>query len=165
MEFPIHIYRSKWILALFISVNGIFSILGILSAFGFEIIEGGRILLFAVPIFAYFLVLVARNRPTVSIYEDRIGFYGDEVVLEMGDLLSIRTNDEGPNSESPQDLIFNLRKGVSKKMSGFRPFHRVDEDELYLQFTGRQLTCKQAVVLIDEVLETWKQNQTSGVND
>lgn len=160
MELPKHIHRSRWILVLFISVNGLFSILGIASLSGNEIIEGGAILLFSVPILAYVVILALRDRPTISIYHDRIGFCGNENYLDMKDLVSIRTNDEGFNSESPQDLIFEVSDKVVRSLRKYPCFHKTENNELYLQFTGRQITCHQAVDLITQTLKQWKQNKT-----
>ena len=160
MELPKHIHRSRWILFLFISVNGLFSTIGIASLFGYEIMEGGAILLFSVPILAYVVALALRDRPTISIHQDRIEFCGDEKHLKMEELVSITTNDEGFNSESPQDLIFEVNNEAIRRVRKYPCFHKTQNNELYLQFTGRQITCHQAVDLITQTLEQWKQNQS-----
>jgi len=133
-------------------------VIGTASLLGHEIMEGGAILLFSVPILAYFLILVSRDKPTISIYHDRIGYSGDENYLRMEDLVSIRTNDEGFNSDSPQDLIFEIKDEAFQRIGKFPCFHTTTDNELYLQFTGRQITCNQAVNLIEQALKEWKQN-------
>jgi|GEM_PF-2247020 len=176
MKTPLHIYRSKVVLGVFIGGFGLFILLWFLTYFGVLEIEGitsGTFTLFifgfVTPVFAYFVWLSRKKEPVLSIFDDRVVLRhlaspSKMIEITTSQINGVRTNWEGFNSESLCDIIFRVNEEAFADLNRKGLWRKAEGNELYFEFSSAELNCFKTVDLLTNHLKNKQADQGGADN-